>query len=118
VFKLFGTAPREPHEWDQSTHPPDEVRRISLLRQAQFALREWGRRELSDDPYAIKDTLRVVDVALHEILDDPAPVGAHRTHFLDGGIGEQYCGRLNDELRRLAPDLNTVGYVPTLIREE
>ncbi len=114
VFKLFGNPLPGYTHWEESDHPPDEVRRYAILDCAAINLRTWGRTELADLRGAVDEVLNAVDVALHQILDDPPPTYDRQKLFGRGGPGDSYFDKLVKVRKRIQPEVVAFAFVDTM----
>lgn len=111
VIKLFGNPLPEYDKWDQLDHPPDEVRRVSILRYAERHLRHWGQTKLANQSEAISEALAAIDIALHEILGDAPATDEYRTNFLPGGHFQMHGNKINDIRIRMRPQFASLAYI-------
>ena len=113
VFKLFGNPLPDYAQWENSDHPPDEVRRYAILDCAAANLKLWGHAELADLSGTVGEMLNAIDVALHQILDDPPTTYYRRTLFGRDVYGDGYFSKLVKVRERIQPDVAPFAFVDT-----
>jgi hypothetical protein len=114
VLRMFGGTLKDYDKWDEDTHPPAEVRRISIVSHAVAHLHEWKRTELLDRQGTFHDAAKAVDIALREILGQGPLSEEWAKEFELGGKFTEHAVKLNRLLAdQLKPQLNKCAYVPT-----
>lgn len=96
AIKLFRYQVLDFGLWDTRTHPPDEVRRLAILRNAQAYLPRWNLKNESLYPERIGEILSAIDETLHGMLQMAPLTREWLAQASPGGDFEKHYNRLMD----------------------
>jgi hypothetical protein len=112
TIKAFGPLLPTYDDWDESDHPPDEVRQYQIRRCFQQYLKKWGYDDLADNTGIDIEVQKIIFIHLHQVFGDPAfSEEEMRNFYAVHGPCDSHLRRLLKVLESIQPELEKVCYI-------